>query len=756
MANRLRDLARAFQREDARFVTRCTRALRALEGGGGLPTEGLAPGARILTRGVLTSRLLSVGRDRPWPYAIARQTDPADPGFVPRSILPLHLNVSYRNWTTVGLPGWEREAVVDPGGWVTPIHDGPSIAVWIGDARRMYTLGPLPGWGTDAGGELSQERLGDQPMIRTTARRADVVVQVDVFPAVVQGQVVFGVTARVRLDAPAPRPVRIGFAIRPANPEGAAPLFKLERREDGWWLADDRPYAFVPHPGNEVYLSRWRDGDVYQRIGGVLRDNSVEAQRGARADLVECDVGQATGCEIYRLNLSPGDTFKRTLYAAGNEEVGEALRQASATRLLRGSRADWEGVTRAGARMELPVHDALFKSCRATLLALVDADTVTPGPSTYTTFWYRDAAYHLAALARLGFLRRARDVLSTYPRRQARSGAWLSQNGEWDGTGQAIWTLVDYARLSGDSRLLRDVWPALARAGRWILATEEDSLMPAGWSAEHLGPADRYYWDAIWACAGLREVSFAARMLGREAEAREFSLAHGRMLEGLRRKMGDGPVPAAPGRRMDSAATSALVGVWPLGIFAPSEPHMRSTVDWLAAHCLHGQGLFHDVVHCGVNPYLTCHLAQCRLALNDEGCTRHLDYLAEHASPTGCWPEAFHPERGGVMGDGDYAWAAADYAMLCRNLVIREERGTLHLFQGADRRWWDRETLLEGAPTRFGPVQLHAVGGEVRLNAEWREKPDKIVLHKPEGEPGYLKVGDQELRGESRELELLL
>ena len=54
----------------------------ALEGGSGLPAEALAPGARMVTRGLLTARLLSVGRDRPWPYAITRQTDPSDPGFL--------------------------------------------------------------------------------------------------------------------------------------------------------------------------------------------------------------------------------------------------------------------------------------------------------------------------------------------------------------------------------------------------------------------------------------------------------------------------------------------------------------------------------------------------------------------------------------------------------------------------------------------------------------------------------------------------
>jgi len=756
LASRLKGITRALRETrgaDARFVSRCTRALQALQSGA-LHTDLLPLGARIVTRGVLTSQLMSVGRNNPWPYAFTRQTDPRDPGFLPRSLLPLHLNLSFRDWATVGLPGVDREAIVDPGGWITPLRDGPSIAVWVGDSRRMWTMGPLPGWGEDAELDLHQERIAGSPLVRTTARRADITVQVDAWPLVVQGKMVFGVTARVRLDAPAPRPVRVGFAIRPANPEGVAPTFSLERRDDGWWLADGRPFAFVPHPGDTLCLSTWARGDAYGRVGGMLRDRRSRGLRGDGADAVNCPVGMATGCEIYRTNLSPGETFKRTLYAAADVEVGDALRRSSASRLVAGARADWEGITRAGARFELPVHGGVFDSCRTTLLALLDRGAVTAGPFTYHDFWYRDAAYHLAALARLGFLRQAAEVLATWPGRQDRSGAWLAHGGAWDGTGGAIWALVDHVRLSGDLRLLKETWPALQKAARYLMSKQVDGLMPAGASASHLGPPDRYYWDACWACAGLREAARAARWMKKEKQARAFSMAHGEMLDRLRVHMGEGPVPAAPGRAMDSAAATVLAGVWPLGIFSASEPALRKTARWLLDHCMHDGGLFHDVVHSGVSPYLTCGLAQYRICRSDPGAAEHLDHLAANASPAGGWPEAYLPGRGGVMGDGEMAWAAASFAMLCRNLILREDGATLHLFQGADARWWGDEVVVEGAPTAFGPSRLHLRGGELRLDADWREAPTRVIWHKPEGVEGVLRVNGGEARGEGARIEV--
>jgi hypothetical protein len=619
----------------------------------------------------------------------------------------------------------------------------------------MYTLGPLPGWGPDSELHLSQERMGTFPMVRTTAHRNEIEVEVDVFPAIVDGRQVFGITARARLLAPAARPVRLAFSIRPANPEGIAPVFEMAREEDGWWLVNGKPFLFFPHPSDSHCLANWKSGEVYSMVGGMLRDAGQQRPTmGEGRDAVTCEAGLATGCEVYRATLSPGETFKRTVYAAREAPLGEVLRRSSASRMVAGSQADWEGIVRAGARVEVPVHARLFDSCVTTLLALCDEDSITPGPATYHDFWYRDAAYMLSALSRLGHVRRTTRIQQGWVARQERSGAWLSQGGEWDGTGQAVWSILDTFRLTGDLSFLRRMYPSIARAARWIARVQDDGMMPAGWSAEHLGPADRYYWDALWCCAGLRDAAEAAERLGKRRDAREFMANHGVVMERLRARMGEGPVPAAPGRAMDSAAVSVLAAVWPLGLFGAGEPAMRGTVQWLLDHCMHEAGLFHDVVHSGVNAYLTCHLAQARLLDGDARAVSHLDYLAEHASPTGCWPEAFHPKRGGVMGDGDSGWAAADFVSLSRAFVLCEEGGVLHLFRGTDRRWWDLPTLLENLPTRFGSVDLRAEGGVLRLVGRWRERPRRIVWHKPEGEEGRLVVDSVEVQGSGATLEI--
>ena len=237
------------------------------------------------------------------------------------------------------------------------------------------------------------------------------------------------------------------------------------------------------------------------------------------------------------------------------------------------------------------------------------------------------------------------------------------------------------------------------------------------------------------------------------ADAGRFGLAHGDMLEDLRRKMGEGPVSAGPGRSMDSAAISVLGAAWPLGLMSPSEPALQRTRAWIEAHCMHEAGLFHDVVHSGVSPALTCWLGQLDLLTEGAGAPGRLDYLAEQLGGSGAMPRAFHPMRGGVLGSGDDLVAAAEVALLARNLLVLEEGRSLHLFRGTDRRWFDGETLVEGLPTLFGSLDLQASAGSLRLAGRWKERP-RVVWHKPEGVAGVLKVDDLEVRGEGPVLEL--
>jgi hypothetical protein len=133
--------------------------------------------------------------------------------------------------------------------------------------------------------------------------------------------------------------------------------------------------------------------------------------------------------------------------------------------------------------------------------------------------------------------------------------------------------------------------------------------------------------------------------------------------------------PASPYRRIDAGAIGSLVADYPLQLFSPGAAPVLATVDALLLRCfLHG-GFFQDMIHSGVNAYLTLDIAQTLLRAGDERYRALVDAVAKLASPTGQWPEAIHPQSGGgCMGDGQHGWAAAEWVMMMRNM-FRPRRG---------------------------------------------------------------------------------
>ena len=97
----------------------------------------------------------------------------------------------------------------------------------------------------------------------------------------------------------------------------------------------------------------------------------------------------------------------------------------------------------------------LFDAAVRTLV-LHSPGEVYPGPYTYKRFWFRDAAFMLNALLVLGGVERTRHVLRHFAPRQRRDGYFLSQEGEWDSNGEAIW--IQSSRPSSTSRATTTVW----------------------------------------------------------------------------------------------------------------------------------------------------------------------------------------------------------------------------------------------------------------------------------------------------------
>jgi hypothetical protein len=697
-----------------------------------LPGELLPVGARTVFRAVRTRAAAQLGVDWVWPYWLERQLDRDSPAFIPRGHLALLANVTSRNWTMVGNVGATREAIVDPRGLLTPWFDGWSLDWWIGAGD---------GWHFPSqAAAVEQRRVDRRPVVETTMA----------VPGGMAAQRIYAVRAEeelvvVEVTNRSAEPFTVALAVRPYNPEGLAVVERTAAGRQHRHL-DGRPALLLPGRPAGLAGSTFEEGDV---VHDVVAGRLGEAVPAALC----CEVGLAQA--VFTFPVEPGGVLRAAVPlvpAARTRRRGLTRRRVRRTVHLHDPlpasdtvAAGWEAALEKGLQLDLPrgpLADAV-EANRAFLLLFHDGDEVTPGPFTYHRFWFRDAAYLLAALGRYGFQAEVEQVLRSYPVRQHHDGFFFSQRQEWDANGSALWAIAEHWRLTRDTDLVRELAPAIARGVQWIERKRHSKrrrrdpalnrLMPASISAEHLGPFDYYYWDNFWSLRGLLDGAELLRVAGDEEAATSASewavalradLDTSVALAAERLSEGRPVIPAGPRRRVGPALIGSLVACSPLELLAPHDPAIEATAEAVRRRFCIGPAFFQGISHTGLGTYLTLQLAFVELAAGDERALDRLQWMLGAATPTCTWPEAIHPLLGGgCMGDGHHGWAAADFLSLVRSLLVREVDGGLALCSMLPDEWRDRPLGVHDAPTHSGRLSFRVdVAGDRRTLA-WELEP---------------------------------
>ncbi|MCC6491692.1 MAG: hypothetical protein IT424_01585 [Pirellulales bacterium] len=658
------------------------------------PIELLRAGVLFHARGIVNTKAIQHNLDWVWPYWAERQFDPEDVSFIPRAFSFSHVNLTHRNWTAIGLPELSIYPIVDPRGLVTPVQDGWSIDFWLLDGRGAMLI---PSRLHDE--SVCQQLRFEDGLSTTTACRQDGL-QLRVKASVKLREA--EPTVVIDVKATCPPGGSLAVAIRPYNPEGVQFIDEIVARpEHDGWRVNDRLEVLLDRPADRLLASDYANGDVF----GWLSDAGGRLPSSKDQEAVRCKVGMATAA-VFHLAASQElrvcVPLEKELAALGN--------QASFN-----PRVNWPTIRSEVAQLRVPDEQIQFLYDAAVqTLILLSADEIVPGPYTYRRFWFRDACLMMNALLAVGLADRCRRAIERFPGRQMRNGYFRSQEGEWDSNGQVLWILERYMALSGGS-LSSEVVASIAPAVSWIdrKRVRDDGdplhagLLPAGFSAEHLGPNDHYYWDDFWAEAGLRA---AGRIYDRMGRADEAANARGRA-DDLRRAIDRsveripawralGGIPASPHRRIDAGAIGSLVADYPLQLYPPASPRIMATVETLMRRCFLRGGFFQDMIHSGVNAYLTLDVAQTLLRAGDRRFRQLVETVAGLASPTGQWPEAIHPHTlGGCMGDGQHGWAAAEWAMMIRNQFVREEGDRLIVGSGLFAEWLESDAEVSFGPT---------------------------------------------------------
>ncbi len=746
------------------------------------PAQNIPMGSRVIATGMWNYCFFQFYRHFAGPYWVERQYNPNDPSFIPRATSLLSINLTHRTWMGFRSPSSSHFAMIDPAGALSPVVGYYTIEIALREDGRLR----LP-----ARGEMTvtQHPRHHLPLPVTELESGGTRIVFTAGGHCQTAELVLGDLEYSGEEDGKKRELIVG--IRPFNPEGAALIHSMSAREapgGGTLVALNGIPEILFHTSPlSTHFSNLSGGDAYFVEGdpretrcpyGITTGTLVFPLRGRGRVAFSARSYTRTGEEesLKRIpdSLRNPLLLYRPLPDHPEPHVSSHSSRELMDRLLELRR---EETKRAGTvdrkrgrddqllfpeRSPLQVHGSIkecasswerelssmarFETARSEwnqaakifggyLLSLQTGDSITPGIFTYDQFWFRDAAYMLRALSHWNLLEPVERVLQSYPARQKRDGFFKSHEGEWDSNGQAIWSLVSHWKLTGNRELLEATYPSMKRGALWIEKKRrvglKNRLMPPGFSAEHLGPADYYYWDNLWSIAALQELTRAAGDLNQSEDAarfaREASLYRKDLLEISREERErEGFLAAGPHRTADAGMICNICLLYPLELDLFPGEEVRRTVRHIHEHYFHKNLFFHPIIHSGYNIYLSLQMAQSLFRLGELKAARQI-LKASLKKRTEMWtyPEAIHPRTGGgVMGDGFHGWAFAEFLSLLKDFTLLEREHRLLIFPGLKKK------ELMGAPLRFGPFPVQ--GSRLRMKGEMEESRGVLQVELPE------------------------
>jgi len=684
------------------------------------PKELMGQGASILLSGLNNTMAFQSNPDWVWPWWYERQRNPEGNEFVPTGMNLITSNITSRNWVSLGVQGSSMEAMLDPMGMLTPGEYAWSVFPYIRIDGTNY-LPPLL-----TASQVKQRLDADGLSVLTNYDVDQRIAWCSHTEALRIGDeelVVF--THKLSNQSQEEISFTLGVSLRPYNPLSVAHIHKVKFKHGLWRINHQAALWMLDEPTRILAADR-NGADPIFLCAGCAGRVSKSSKSGIAAGVAEYDWTLQVGEErilvtVATLRKRSRDPLARFHKPTLNElQIAHDVSQKAVAQ-----------DAKKGLQINIPDTRWMqaFAAVRKRLHVFDDGSHFSPGTYLYHHFWIRDNAFLFLTHMELGLTERLSAKLSILQKVQQRDGYFKSQEGEWDSNGQAMFTMVNAVIASGNMEQVALLWPSMRAGAQWIehmltksrnTKTLHAGLMPAGFSAEHFGPNDHYYWDNFWSLQGLRDALWMAEMVGTAAEQKwlrelvaEFTADLEENMRTSFQRVQNAGLPSSPYRKVDSSAIGNLLAIAPLDLVRLDSPWIKPTLESLWKESV-TQGMFlQKIVHTGLNAYLTIQLARGFLAVQDERWHSLLQSVLDHASPVWTWPEAIHPRTGGgCMGDGDHGWAAAEFLSFTVSLLVRVQQDALLLAHGIPVEWYtaDMDVFVHGAVTRFGTVSWRLRG----------------------------------------------
>ncbi len=677
-----------------------------------LPSELLSLNSIQLSRGLLNYTVIQSRLNWVLPYWAEKQYNHQSLSFIPRSHLGLSMNVTARNWTAIGNLDCDIEPIVDPHGMVTPLKNGWSVDVWI----KLNDNIILPSKEV----KVVQALVNNLPVVETeTISNGDILTtQAYTFKT--------NLFLKAEVNISSDKSKSIIFSIRPFNPEGISLINKISfNSSNNSFLINEKEKLVFNKEPLFVYCSNFDEGDAYQALGKDSWKCSSDCKSGmaSAVAIFECSNNESEVICASNLNSNYID--------AEFHSADESIEY-------------WQNILKRGTKIETPDEkiNSLLTFSAATLLMLLDNNSITPGPFTYHQFWIRDSVFMLNALDKLGYSDLTLPVINSFKNYQDRKGYFRSQKGEWDSNGQVLWCAYQHALISGNYNFLESLFDSLKKGISWIdnvrmldkkyLDEPYHGLMPAGLSAEHLGLVDYYFWDNFWSLAGVQSFTELCKILNRKNDFQyaksllnEYQNDLEKAIKKVCCKFGLETISASCTRGVDCGMIGSVSALYPTQLYSYNDERVSSTLDMIYSKFFYNGMFFQNFIHSGMNAYLTLQVAHAYLySGNRKKFYEIFSSVVSKATSTFNFPEAIHPfTGGGIMGDGHHGWAAAEIVLASRDMFIFErfnnssEFVELILLAGIPLNWFENKKpfSIENAPICGGKISIFVQPAEINI-----------------------------------------
>ena len=528
-----------------------------------------------------------------------------------------------------------------------------------------------------------------------------------------------------------------------------------------------RPAAFLP-----IWRYEMTDGAAL-RHGKVVYLFPPGATRLAAVDVpyIKPFAGQdhailpetPTCIARYTVELAAGGSrafdFKMpyTPFASADTKRLDALRKASFDDHLERTRDHWRKLFDRCAQFVVPERKVTDTARASLAYVLIARDKIGENyvqkvnEFQYDAFWLRDSSFFVRAYDLLGLHDIAEQTVSYFSRYQRPDGNFISQGGQLDGFGQALWALGAHYQVTRDRAYAERVYPHFPKAIGWLHeAREKDEygVMPKTNAHDAEVIIGRYTGHNFWALLGLRHAIGMAKALGKtddlkrfQAEWDDYLATFRKRLDAAATKFGGPTRTIPPGLDVPGGQDwGNLIGVYPSGVLDPHDPLVTATLKDRRA-TKYREGLMTYSNASALHHYLTTYLTQTHVIRGEqELALRDLYALLVHTSSTHAgfeWSIRPWSNRDPGRNFPPHGWFAVRYIALLRNMLVREQGDDLHLFSVLSPHWIEegQEVRIESAPTDFGTVsaqlRFHNEGARLELTTRLHTVPKRCFVHIP-------------------------